>query len=256
MLLNVNMLLFLKIFQLEINTMNIQETNPHIEELTLRVPTKLLKGIYAKRHGQKESILTALEAFKYIAGLLEITDYSNMDILDYGCGVKFSQAILQFDIPVKSYTGIDIDADMIAFLQDNVQRTNMEYYPVSFYNALYNTTGDKMTADYLLPFGDRLFDLVTMQSVMTHFNPNDFEVCLKMLKKYLKPNGKIFFTCILARRQEEDFKDLTDKPLQRASFREDYALELIEKAGFNVDIYKRRKTHKFFPEHIICSAKK
>ena len=34
-----------------------------------------------------------------------------------GCGVKVTQAILNHDIPIRSYTGVDVYGEMIEFLQ-------------------------------------------------------------------------------------------------------------------------------------------
>ena len=234
--------------------MNIQQTDPSIDSVKLVVPPKFRRGILAKTGKTKESIQSGLEAYKYIAALLQVDNFAQHNILDYGCGVKSSQTILQYELPIKSYYGIDIDTQMIDYLKTNVQHPKCQYASVPFHNALYNKEGEAMTPDYVLPCGDTQYDLITLQSVFIHFNTHDLEACLRMLKKHLKPDGKIFFTCLLSHTQEEDFRNLNpDKPLQKVAFRESFALDVIKKAGYNIDVYKRRNAHPSFPEHIVCS---
>lgn len=230
------------------------------QKINLFVPDHLRKG--RLRGAQKKSIISGAQTMDYIiSDILERKTYSGIDILDYGCGVKFTQAILQYDLDVNSYYGIDIHRPMINFLQRNVKDPRFEYARVNFYNELY-TKGDgagmdKMSEDFVLPCEGKLFDVITMQSVMTHFNPTDYKNCLLMLKKYLRPGGHIFFTCILNQGQEEPFTNLNpERPLLRASYQEEYALQLVEEAGMKIDKYYRRKHHAFLPEHILCSPKK
>jgi hypothetical protein len=37
-----------------------------------------------------------------------LQDLSDTDVLDVGCGVRFTQAIVNRRIPIKSYTGIEV----------------------------------------------------------------------------------------------------------------------------------------------------
>ena len=223
--------------------------------IVLNVPDHLRKGML--RGTPKKSVISGGLTLDYVIhDLLEKEGYDGLDILDYGCGVKFTQAILQYDLNIKSYYGIDIDREMIKFLKNNVSDPRFTFNPVFFYNELYNKSGAEMSKGFKLPCEGQLFDVITMQSVMTHFNPKDYRICLEMLKKYLKPSGQIFFTCILNKGQTEDFKNLNpERPLLRASFSEPYGLKLVEDAGMKIDKYYRRGHHEFLPEHILCSVK-
>ena len=113
-----------------------------------------------------------------------------------------------------------------------------------------------MTRDYDLPGLEIKVDLVTMQSVLTHFNPHDFETCLAMLARYLTDNGKIFFTFIGHIDSEVPFKNRNpERPLLRASYDLDYAKELVSQAGLKIDFFQRRCRLPYIPEHIVCSKK-
>jgi len=235
---------------------SLSSVNPSIDEIKLDVPAGFRKGVL--RGDQKKSIASGLETLRYIAEMLEVRDFKDWDILDYGCGVKFTQAFLQYDLPMKSYYGIDIDKRMISFLKRNVNHPKITHSIVEFHNDLYSEiykdSGGEMTEDFVLPCDPQKYDLIVLQSVLTHFNPHDFEIGLKMLKRYLKPSGKIFFTCILNAGQKEDFKNLNpDRPLLRASYNEQFALGLIKNSGLKIDVYRKRLVHEYFPEHFICS---
>ena len=234
--------------------MNIQRTDTKITNIVLDVPPKFRRGIIAKQGKTHESILSGFETFRYVAELLDIPNFADYDILDFGCGVKSSQAILQFELPVKSYLGLDIDQEMIAYLQQEVKSPQLNYKTVPFASEFYQKEGQSMSPDFATTQINKKFDLIIIQSVFIHFTKAELESCLQMLKNLLKPGGKVFFTCLLGQLQEEDVKDLVpDSPLMKVSFKEAYMFELLKKAGLAIDSYHRRKTHRFFPEHLICS---
>ena len=81
------------------------------EIVKLDIPGNLHKGV--KKGNQMDSIQSGLHTLEYILEVCGIDEFSGLDILDYGCGVKFSQAIVQYDLGVHSYIGYDIDTKMI-----------------------------------------------------------------------------------------------------------------------------------------------
>ena len=44
--------------------------------------------------------------------------YANKKVLDFGCGVRFSQAIINTDYPFGTYCGLNVFRPMIEFLQN------------------------------------------------------------------------------------------------------------------------------------------
>ena len=83
--------------------------------------------------------------------LLGWSDLSGRDVLDVGCGSRFTQAIINRDLPIKSYTGIDIDEPLISYLIHNVQDSRFSFHYWHIHNALYNTSGQKLTKRTKLP---------------------------------------------------------------------------------------------------------
>src|SRR6266852_5906560 len=51
----------------------------------------------------------------YMCERLSIPDLRDCAVLDFGCGSRFADAIVNRQIPVKSYVGIDSDKEMIEF---------------------------------------------------------------------------------------------------------------------------------------------
>lgn len=45
---------------------------------------------------------------------------SNTELLDVGCGTKFSEALLNDEVPIKKYAGVDVYAEMIDVLRQEV----------------------------------------------------------------------------------------------------------------------------------------
>src|ERR1041385_4400072 len=91
--------------------------------------------------------------------LLGCSDLSGKDVLDIGCGSRFTQTIINRDLLIKSYTGIDIDQPLISYLSNNVHDWRFSYHYWHIYNAMYNTSGHKLTKRLSLPIArDRRFD--------------------------------------------------------------------------------------------------
>src|SRR5262245_31299656 len=102
---------------------------------------------------------SALFLIRYACDVLNLHDLSDQEVLDVGCGTKFTQAFLNHDIPVAAYVGVDVYADMIEFLQENVANPRFEYRHVNVRNDLYNPDAPPMTPDSDLGLGGRTFDI-------------------------------------------------------------------------------------------------
>ena len=59
---------------------------------------------------------------------------------------------------------------------------------------MYNQDGETLTAETRLPMGEEKFDLISLFSVFTHLSPHDYVAMLKLLRSYVKPDGRLFFT--------------------------------------------------------------
>ena len=203
---------------------------------------------------------------RYTCDQLGIGDLEGKDVLDVGCGTKFSEALLNDGIPIGSYTGVDVFREMVEFLAANVTDPRFAYHHADLRNDLYNPGGAPMSASSDLGVGDRTFDIIWLFSVFTHLNPADYHAMLKVLRRYARSETRLFYTLYIdelteggygyidwayrkmngvadgdavdvesanQQRSPEPFVDVRpDDPLKRALYSREYAYELIEGTGW------------------------
>jgi SAM-dependent methyltransferase len=158
---------------------------------TLEIPPKYNRSGYRNVDRTTES---ALFLIPYVCDLLGIADLSGHDVLDVGCGTKFTDAFVNRKVPIKSYVGVDVYGEMTSFLNENVTDPRFEYHHIDVRNELYNRDAPPMTEATDLGVGGRRFDVIWLFSVFTHLAPRDYGTMLKMLRRYIRPDGRLIYT--------------------------------------------------------------
>jgi SAM-dependent methyltransferase len=245
-----------------------------VREHTLRVPLRLRRGALAR--DEDRSIESARLVIDHMCRDLGLDDLGRTDVLDIGCGVKFTQALLKHSLPIGRYVGVDVYKEMIDFLRENVTDPRFEYHHVDVHNALYNPGGQPLGPDAELPVGDRGFDVICLFSVFTHVEPHDYVSLLRVSRRYIKPSGRLYFTLYIDELTEngygvvdhlanafgasfagqiETFKDLSppDRPLHWAVYSEAYARRLVDQTGWNVELLAPPAPH--IQHHFICTPR-
>src|SRR5262245_37618846 len=74
-------------------------------------------------------------------------DYADRHVLDFGCGVRFSQAVINARLPIGRYVGVDIYRPMIEFLQKEVRDERFSYVFLNAHHALYNPQGTQLSPE-------------------------------------------------------------------------------------------------------------
>ncbi len=175
--------------------------------------------------------------------------------------------------------GVDVSEAIIEFLQRNVDDPRFEYQRINAHNEMYNPNGEPLS-ELVLPIGQRKFDLICLFSVFTHLAPHDFETMLRLLRAYVKPDGRLFFSVYIDELTEEGhglmdkvalaagdshvgnietFQDLNpEKPLDWAMYSERYARELIEATGWRALRLSPPATDPssgriFIQHHFVCA---
>jgi SAM-dependent methyltransferase len=175
-----------------------------------------------------------------------------LNVLDFGCGVKFTQALIQYGIEVKAFVGMDVHSGLITCLSERVARPNFRFYTVPFQNAMYNKTGVPLTADSELPGEVKAYDLITLQSVFTHFAPADFLALLHVLRRYAANDARMLFTCFIDNEMESDFLDkIPDKPLLNAFYKERFIREMLAESGWRV--LSLHPPGNWMMDHFVCA---
>lgn len=160
----------------------------------LAVPQRFLRSADTD---QEKTIQNARVSLSRLAEVMGTADLGEVDLLDMGCGVKFTQALLRYELPIRSYVGVDVFGDMIDFLREEVRDPRFEYHHLPVRNELYNPGAPPMTADADIGVGDRTFDLISLFSVFTHLDPTDFAIMLELMARYARPDARIAFTAFL-----------------------------------------------------------
>jgi len=166
-----------------------------MSERVLKVPRHFRRG--GKARDEDDSVESGLRIIQLMCRQFNLPDLGNSAVLDMGCGCKLVQAILDNDLPIGRYVGLDVFADLIKFLQANVTDPRFSFHALNTHNAMYNKEGVPLTADLQLPVPEYSFDIICLFSVFTHLAPHDYVTMLRMLRRYIKPGGKLIFSLFL-----------------------------------------------------------
>jgi SAM-dependent methyltransferase len=88
---------------------------------------------------------TGEASLAYARELLGLESYADTDILDVGCGFRLAITFINRDIPVKSYTGVEVFKPLTDYLQEEL--TSDERFSFSHWdteNSLFNRDGHPM----------------------------------------------------------------------------------------------------------------
>jgi SAM-dependent methyltransferase len=214
----------------------------------LVVPRRLQRSL---RKDECEADRSALALLDVLARAVGRRDLDGVHVLDIGCGVKFTQAIVNHGLPVGSYTGIDVSAPVVDFLRSSVDDPRFAFHHVDFHNARYNPGGVKMTPGTVLPVERAEFDVICGFSLVTHLAPDDTASVLAITARYAHPRTRLVFTAFLDVHTEgghglvdrysralggdvstgEAFRDYVDGDVLRAAlYSEDHLRELVDRS--------------------------
>jgi SAM-dependent methyltransferase len=167
-------------------------------------------------------------------GRIGLESYATTRLLDFGCGVRFAQALINTGTPIGRYVGVDCFGEMIDFLRSAVPDPRFSFYTLDAYNPMYNPGGRPLSPDTSLPVPFRDFDVISLFSVITHQYPHDSESLFTMLRRHVAPDGRLFFTCFLDS-NIDTFEDRSrESNAGRCFYRPDYLVSLIERCGWRV----------------------
>ncbi|MDB5092033.1 MAG: hypothetical protein JWO85_134 [Candidatus Eremiobacteraeota bacterium] len=192
---------------------------------------------------------------KLVMRRLGIENLADVDILDVGCGVRFAQTIVNRNIAVKSYTGLEVFVPIVDFLNENLASHDprFRFHHWNVHNAMYNRGGVALSTFETLPTTES-FDLIWLFSVFTHLNPDDALAMLRLLRKPLRPNGTLFFSAFI----DDELTGFEDRdkenPLLLATYGRECMESLIESAGWRIDGSFERDQSNWIQHYFVCSA--
>lgn len=185
-----------------------------------------------------------------------LENLENIDVLDVGCGVRFTATIINRKIHIKSYTGIEVHRPIVDFLKKNVEEYDkrFKFAHWNIHNELYNPDGIALSMKDDLP-ADGSFDLIWLFSVFTHLNPEDSLLLLQLMRKKIRKNGKLFFSAFIDDKLDGFEDRVKERPLLNAYYGKKYMQSLIEKSGWKIDLFHDKDPNNFIQHYFVCSPK-
>lgn len=164
-------------------------------ENELEVPLALRRG--GRRTQVERAVRDSLTLERLVCRNLGIADLGGKRVLDVGCGWRMAKALLDKNLPIGAYVGVDVFAESIEFLQSSVTDERFSFQLLDAHNAMYNPTGKPLTDIASLPVAEASFDIIWLFSVFTHLAPHDYAAMLKLLRPYVKPDGRLLFSLFI-----------------------------------------------------------
>jgi SAM-dependent methyltransferase len=160
-------------------------------------------------------------------------------ILDFGCGVRFTRTIYNLDLEIGLYAGVDVNADAIAWLADNVDDPRFRFERLEMGNALYNPGGLPVSDTAALRARGLVdFDAACMFSVITHQAPDDAAIIFALVYESVRDGGQLYFTAFTDESVGEYAERDPAAPCHVSTYHPEYLRRLVAGAGWRVeDVY-------------------
>lgn len=171
---------------------DLQERQKHPERLipprSLRRSGGTIDGYIAGGQGQADRLIE-------YAGLKQ-----SSHLLDVGCGDgRLASALAEF-LKDGTYQSFEVQKQFVDFLSRHITKKypNFCFVHADLWHSYYNPTGKYKTTDYIFPYADDSFDVVFLNSIFSHFAPNEIEHYLNEIRRVLKNEGVVLATYFIA----------------------------------------------------------
>jgi 2-polyprenyl-3-methyl-5-hydroxy-6-metoxy-1,4-benzoquinol methylase len=168
------------------------------------------------------------------------TDLAGLDLLDVGCGVRFTQTLINRALPFASYTGIEVYQPIINWLKEHVETHDDRFSFVHWnvQNSMYNPRAQPMSTYERLPVTGH-YDVIMGFSLFTHLAPEDSASMLRLMRRVVWDDGNLFFSAFCDDAVEQFEDRVPEKPLLNAYYSKNYLEQLIREAGWEVMSYAK-----------------
>ena len=198
---------------------------------------------------------TGLRLLELISDELSIEDWKSIKLLDIGCGVRFTQTLLNTGMNIGGYCGIDIKEDIIEALQSEVTAEEYEFYYWHVYNNLYNKTGQKLSEIKLLPADVSAYNVASLISVFTHLNGPDSNDMLRILRTSMNTGSKMLFSIFIDDEIDGDYVEVfPQNPSRTVKHRYAAFEKMIIDNGWKVESYSPARPDYYINNYFVVSA--
>ena len=182
---------------------------------------------------------TGESLLKRLARRIGRPDLAGLHLLDIGCGVRFTQTLINRHLGFASYTGVEVSLPIVEWLKEHVENGDERFRFVHWnvHNALYNPQAPRMDDYERLPVeGD--YDLITGFSLFTHLAPDDAACMLRFARKAIRGDGFLFFSAFCDDSVYRFEDRVPDKPVVNAYYNRGYLRHLINEANWALVSYE------------------
>jgi SAM-dependent methyltransferase len=169
----------------------------------------------------------------YVCSKLDIESFADKSVLDIGCGFRMVRTILENDMEVGHYTGVELDADLIKYLQNEINDPRFDFLYANQKNNYYNPQGGDDFASLNRSL-TREYDIITMFSVITHQDPDEARKTFDFARNSIASNGWLVFTACIQGEGHAAFEMEGGDKGVLASFPESHLRDLKEQADSGV----------------------
>ena len=162
---------------------------------------------------RKQNFIEAIKQGDFFLKNFKInTSYEKeKSILDVGCGDGSIVGAFARQNHDGIYHGFDIKKDWIVLLNQLFKyKLNYKFFYFDIFHTYYNKSGTKKPESFDFDLINKSYDLIIMNSIITHMTYKTISNYLKNCKSYLSRNGEIYVTVRLI---DDDFdhKKVFDK---------------------------------------------
>lgn len=171
-------------------------------------------------------------------------------VLDFGCGVRLVRTIVNLELEIGHYAGVDVNAEAIAWLQQNVGDPRFLFVHLDMGNACYNPAGQRCGDGALSARGMLGFDVACMFSVITHQAPDEALQVFKMLRQCAQ---RLYFTAFVDAAVDRYAEKDPDRPGHMSTYAPDFLSALLDNSGWHIDASYPRAPMLFQQAAFVCS---
>ena len=166
----------------------------HVRVDELVVPSELCRN----RMDPDTAVDVAVWLIEHMCDHIGVRDLGDLDVLDFGCGVRFTQALLNRCCADRALRRRRCHPrEVIDFLRANVSDPHFEHFHLDAQNDRYNPNGQPLAEMTVPEVEGRRFDLICLFSVFTHLAPADYVAMLRLLRRFVRPEGRLFYTLFI-----------------------------------------------------------
>ncbi|MES1156790.1 MAG: hypothetical protein ABUL73_03325 [Alphaproteobacteria bacterium] len=179
--------------------------------------------------------------------------FADKKLLDFGCGVRFARTIYNLDIPFGLYFGVDVNLDVILWLQANARDPRFTFAHLDTVNRCYNPKAGSADEGALEGLGVHACDAASMFSVITHQAPEEAQLTFRQLRRAIVDGGRLYFTAFIDHEIDDYVEAAPHEPGTKSTYNPSFLVALVEKAGWRVDAIHAQKATLQQPA-FICTA--